>query len=319
MSRKTVALIDGDYYLYSVAHQGQKEIFHLTMTVGDKKYYRTVTGRRDRNKYRDFVTEREGTIEIKEDLGLEPVEYILATVKNVHQRVIRDVKADEYIVCLGGETKKSFRYRLATMAPYKDGRPPRPHYYKTIRDYINNNLHVKVSETVEADDLLGIYAMKINAGGGAQAVICTHDKDLNTIPGLHYNLRTRDLVDVTEPEALRFLYTQILMGDATDNIPHPTGLGAKTAEKIIDLVEQTDLQFFESVLYSVCWEVYQRYGYTKDQMHEIARLVYILRDKKMWQPPESIELVEDTVEQLDKLLSSVDKRRRTKGLYVKEN
>ena len=51
--------------------------------------------------------------------------------------------------------------------------------------------------------------------------IATLDKDLDGVPGWHYVWKGKreGVFYVTETEADRFFYTQMLTGDATDNIP----------------------------------------------------------------------------------------------------
>lgn len=73
----------------------------------------------------------------------------------------------------------------------------------------------------EADDALGIA--QCQAGCGEDTIICSIDKDLDGIPGWHYNFSKNRKADgtyiVSEVNANRFFYKQILSGDSTDNIP----------------------------------------------------------------------------------------------------
>ena len=84
---------------------------------------------------------------------------------------------------------------------------------------------------MEADDILGIRQMDERV----ETIICSKDKDLDCIPGLHYNWSpTRwenGVYDVTEEEANRFFYTQCLTGDPTDNIPGLKKLTGQIATK----------------------------------------------------------------------------------------
>jgi DNA polymerase-1 len=60
-------------------------------------------------------------------------------------------------------------------------------------------------------------------------VIASVDKDMLTIPG--YHLRNGEIIEVSRAQADRNFYTQVLVGDATDNYPGCPGYGPVTAEK----------------------------------------------------------------------------------------
>ena len=80
----------------------------------------------------------------------------------------------------------------------------------------------------EADDALSIAACTLGHG------IATIDKDLDGCPGWHYNWAKENIYYVTEVEANRFFYTQMLTGDSTDNIP---GLFKRTGKKAMAKVK----------------------------------------------------------------------------------
>src|SRR5690606_5655312 len=65
-------------------------------------------------------------------------------------------------------------------------------------------------------------------------VVCTIDKDLDQIPGHHYDYKKHVHYEVPDEEAERWFWVQALSGDATDNIPGCYRMGTKTAERIID-------------------------------------------------------------------------------------
>jgi 5'-3' exonuclease len=84
----------------------------------------------------------------------------------------------------------------------------------------------------EADDLIRIWANEARAAGQPY-VVCSIDKDLMCIPGMHYLMHHEKLVEVSAEAALRHYYEQLLKGDATDNIPGVPGVGAVKAAKIL--------------------------------------------------------------------------------------
>jgi 5'-3' exonuclease len=53
------------------------------------------------------------------------------------------------------------------------------------------------------------------------------------IPGWHFDWNKQKLYNVSLPEADKFFYTQLLTGDAVDNIEGCPQIGAKKAEQIL--------------------------------------------------------------------------------------
>lgn len=89
------------------------------------------------------------------------------------------------------------------------------------------------SDGGEADDYCGIAA-DLALQDNKRYIVCHIDKDLDCIPGWHYNFRKDTLYYVEPEDGYRFLMMQILTGDATDNIQGLRGVGPKTAEKLIN-------------------------------------------------------------------------------------
>lgn len=77
---------------------------------------------------------------------------------------------------------------------------------------------------VEGDDVLGLLAKPGD-------VICSWDKDLLSVPGLH--CRREEVIEVSLEDADRAFFTQVLTGDATDGYPGCPTYGPKTAEKAL--------------------------------------------------------------------------------------
>jgi len=85
----------------------------------------------------------------------------------------------------------------------------------------------------EADDYVSIYQYQ-SLDAGKQAVICHIDKDLNMIPGWHYNFKKEEYYFISPEESFTFMCRQLLAGDmGSDNIPGIKGVGDTTAGKIL--------------------------------------------------------------------------------------
>lgn len=85
----------------------------------------------------------------------------------------------------------------------------------------------------EADDMLRFWQQEAVKEGKDYAIFSI-DKDLLCIPGAHYLLHKNQWRKVTEPEAERFYFEQLLKGDPTDNIKGLPGVGPVRAEKYLE-------------------------------------------------------------------------------------
>ena len=94
------------------------------------------------------------------------------------------------------------------------------------------------------------------------------DKDLDQIPGRHYNWTTGEAYQVSAREGLTFFFQQILSGDSTDNIPGLTGTGPVKAKKMLEkCVSPRDC----------AQTVFEAYGGDRDTIDRNAKLLWIWR------------------------------------------
>jgi 5'-3' exonuclease len=130
--------------------------------------------------------------------------------------------------------KDNFRYEVD--AAYKGNRKDtiEPEVKDRIDDLYEYCKEFSIqSDGGEADDYCGIAA-ELALQDNKRYIVCHIDKDLDCIPGWHYNFRKDTLYYVEPEDGYRFLMMQILTGDATDNIQGLRGVGPKTAEKLIN-------------------------------------------------------------------------------------
>lgn len=154
-------------------------------------------------------------------------------------KIFNKLEFDDYEIYLTSTDKSNFRYELDP--EYKANRQgaPKPRHYNYIRQYIEETYQTSVCYGAEADDAL---ASEVERLGMDNAIICTIDKDLDQVPGLHYNWNKQITYSVSEEEGIKYFYTQVLIGDPTDNIKGLYGIGPKKADKILaGLSEEIDL------------------------------------------------------------------------------
>lgn len=213
----------------------------------------------------------------------EPVGHCLHTVKKLIKSILETTKADSYEIFLTGEG--NYRETIATIKPYKGNRDPalKPYWYKEMKDYLKTAWHATTVEGREADDAMGCAQWSAEK---ETTIICSLDKDMQMIPGLHYNWRKGFVTCVEHEDAIRNFYYQLLVGDPTDNIQGVPGIGKKKAEKLLPIASKlTELEMFEIVL-----GAYHRAfpdGTHLAKMKENAILLWIQREEgKTWVPPE---------------------------------
>jgi DNA polymerase-1 len=194
----------------------------------------------------------------------DPAEFALARLSEFLDNLSLSEGIDEVWGYLTG--KDNFRNEVAVTVPYKGNRIlAKPYHYQLLREYMERAWGFEVIEGMEADDAIGIEAY------------VSIDKDLNMIRGHHYNFVKEERYYVTEEEAIRNFYLQILTGDKVDNIIGLAGIGPVKSKKL--LVDcNNELEMYEAVL--------KAYDGDEARVLENARLLWILREEKqVWQPP----------------------------------
>jgi len=113
-------------------------------------------------------------------------------------------------------------------------------------------------------------------------MIVTIDKDLDMVPGYHYNWLKQERYFVTEEEGMRNFYIQVLTGDGVDNIQGLKGVGPVGAKKILDPY-MTVTEFYKAAL-----EAYEN-QYGKDgakELEKAARLLWMSKGQPNdWSKP----------------------------------
>lgn len=214
------ALIDADELAYKVALNYQS------------KYY--IVKKDDKIKWRvRYKEEAVESIMSRDDLEIEsyiepldPKGFELK-INNLVSRILFSTNSTKVKFYLTGTT--NFRKDLATILPYKGNRSDeKPIHLELVRDEFRHR-GAEIIESLEADDLLSANSFIIN-----DSIICSSDKDLKTVPSLNFDINKGILQAIDFPTAQYNFYYQMLIGDSTDNIPSPYGLGEVAAKKFLD-------------------------------------------------------------------------------------
>ena len=87
---------------------------------------------------------------------------------------------------------------------------------------------------VETDDMVARYWKQISDDiGRDEVMIVSIDKDYKQFPCLMYNYhyKHKEILDITEEEAMYNFYEQMIVGDTADNVNYFKGKGKRFAEK----------------------------------------------------------------------------------------
>lgn len=171
----------------------------------------------------DIVCYRAAAVTEGKDLGLA-VWQAEVTLK----RILQDIGATEHIIFLTGSD--NFRYKVYPQ--YKANRRDikRPEHWNPLKEHLVVNWNAEMTHGCEADDAIGIASNRNRSG----TVVCSIDKDLRQLPGIHYNFVRQELDQVSEDEANYNLWFQALTGDRSDNIIGIQGVGKIGAGKILE-------------------------------------------------------------------------------------
>jgi hypothetical protein len=225
---------------------------------------------------------------------IAPVSHALHTLDGMIKDVVRVTEPEQLIVLLTGDN--NFRDTTAKLRPYKENRrdKEKPVHFEAARNFLINKWNATVIDGCEADDMCGILATACEADA-EPFIIASVDKDLKSIPGLHYNYDKRLWYSISVREAETWFWVQALAGDSTDCIPGLDRVGEVGAKKILGKARSYKSQYAKArAAYRKAFDkdrktTNQKYaGYkTADELLiEQATLVHMQRwVGEMWEPP----------------------------------
>lgn len=142
-------------------------------------------------------------------------------------------------------------WRKSVLETYKSNRSGKPIVYPFLKAWVMETYFCFERPTLEGDDIMGILSTKPSIVDCDHVIICSPDKDFNTIPGEFFWMdikgKNHELKIVTEEEADRWHMLQTLAGDTTDGYGGCPGVGMETgaaflAEPYIAVQEARELK-----------------------------------------------------------------------------
>ena len=164
------------------------------------------------------------------------------------------------VVCSG--SKGNFR-RFIT-STYKANRKDTelPPLLDELNEYCKSDWYAKWGYGIETDDLVAKIWHESNKNDESP-VIVSIDKDYLQFPAMIFNYQKKKLIKLTDLDALKNFYTQMIVGDSADNIKVCKNKGKAYADKLFkDLTSK----------YQIVKAVYSVY---KEHYRSKAKLKYI--------------------------------------------
>ena len=279
-------LFDGDVVVYRAGFAAEKTHYYVEHDGGIHDF----TKKSDASGY---ISRNQGANLVKVEKVVEPVENAIFNAKSIITSALTPLGAneDDLVVVLSGPT--NFRYGVAKSKPYKGNRDAahKPVHREDILAYIKRRFKTVESVDEEADDVLGYLHYNVWEADSYGSVICTIDKDLDMIPGMHYNFRDESMYYIDPTLGDRNFWRQMLVGDTVDNIPGCPGVGPAKAEKLLGVLHPSEMYPVVRASYVLS------YGEEKadETLLEMGRLLWIRRRKdEWWSPPEAGSPLPDT-------------------------
>lgn len=153
------------------------------------------------------------------------------------QDLVPSIKIHRYFVT----GKRNFRKRLRAENVYKGNRPPKPKAYEYLHARAIRGGAI-VDDFLEADDLTAMRHHLSMVNDTYSTVLVDQDKDLDQVagwrivPSLYRHselIREPTLRFITIEDAHKSFYTQLLSGDAVDNIAGFSNIGKVRANEVL--------------------------------------------------------------------------------------
>ena len=163
-------------------------------------------------------------------------------------------------------------FRKVVNPDYKSNRKGgrKPMCFSNAIDYCKSEYNCISYDWLEADDVMGIMSTEPSK---ESTIIVSEDKDLLTIPGLHWDFKEEKIFKWSKDQADYQFFYQVLVGDTVDNYKGCQGIGPISAEKI--LRENTDSVYD---MWVAVLNAFFKAGQTEEEALTNARMARILRN-----------------------------------------
>lgn len=199
----------------------------------------------------------------KEKPDREPLDEAINRADQLVYRILNTTQAERFRGFLGG----SENFRKVLYPEYKANRAKlqRPAWLDDVRLFLVEEWKAEICTGYESDDGIGIAL-------GEDSIVCANDKDFRQLAGHHYNFVKDEFFDVDEDEATLAFWTQVLVGDSSDNVRGAKGIGPVKAGRILSGVPAGEMA-----------GVVSQYFDSREEFDLTCRLLRILRSKEEYE------------------------------------
>ena len=298
-SPSKLVLVDADGLLYIAGAIGETRYYDVTVedSSGELKSFHKDSAA----DVKEWLAEhKDHTLVEKELVTIPgPLDHCLQVAKQKLKEIQKRYGKQLEVYVKGDGT--NWRDDIATVVPYKANRTaPKPYWLEDVRQYLIHTWGAIEISGKEADDQIATRAYEASK----EYVVCSPDKDLDQIPGTHWNYKKSVEYEISSYEAQFFFWQQVLSGDPADNIKGCWKVGEGKAMAFIE--ERADLVGGdEALLWQDIVETYEESKelpgcpYADRQAEEVAlenaRLVWMQTEHgRLWTPPgAALEYVEE--------------------------
>ena len=153
-----------------------------------------------------------------------------------YMKIVNDLE-DKYevdrVICFSG-SKGNFRKLITKKYKANRNNIERPHLLNEMHTFVKEQYDSVYGYGIETDDIVARYWYNLsNEVGRDNVMIVSIDKDYKQFPCLMYNYhyKHKEVLDISEDEALFNFYAQCITGDSADNVQYFKGKGIRFAEK----------------------------------------------------------------------------------------
>jgi phosphoribosyl-AMP cyclohydrolase len=228
MAKSMLTLVDLDGLIYTAGYAGENRHYEVV--------FETPSGMEVRNfetalDVREFCAVHPKHEMVDKEMVVTPlpVAYSLKVVKNKLSEIQSRYGTNTQMYVKGNGV--NFRNEVYTIQQYKGTRKTvKPYHYDAIVDYMVRQWNAVRVDNKEVDDEVALRAYE----SSKPVVVCSPDKDLDQIVGLHWNYTKAVEYTIDPLEARMFFWEQMLSGDSADNIMGVWKVGTKKAQALVD-------------------------------------------------------------------------------------
>ena len=148
---------------------------------------------------------------------------------------LEDMYNVERVITFSG-SKGNFRKLITPVYKANRKKQELPPLLDEMHQFVKDEYNSVWGFGIETDDIVARYWKELsNKVGRNNVMIVSIDKDYKQFPALIYNYhyKHKEVLDISEDEALYNFYEQMIIGDTADNVNYFKGKGKKYAEKYL--------------------------------------------------------------------------------------